>query len=274
MKVCGASDGSQGPSLRDASFGRDDAFGFCGARAAGALDVEEELFELAGDEHHVGAEGVDEFAGGVGVELDAAGFGGGDDPLDGVGLFDAGEFDEAAPVAEGLADAVVALFVLVVHLAEVGGDAEVVGDEEEEGLRVGASGSRRRWRRTLLFCCRGRRGFLRLRTKRTWKGAMRDGVWARSRISKMVVSARSRSWRQKSRVSGGARVARTALAAALVEEDLVAEEDVAGAEGCGVAISARKRSSGEALERRPLEGLQHVADEGLGEVAGEAVDGG
>ena len=53
-------------------------------------DVEEELFELAGDEHHVGAEGVDEFAGGVGVELYVAGFGGGGDPLDGVVLVDAG----------------------------------------------------------------------------------------------------------------------------------------------------------------------------------------
>ena len=107
------------------------------AAAASCADVEEELFELAGDEHHVGAEGVDEFAGGVGVELDVAGFGGGGDPADGVVLVDAGQLDDAAPVAEGLADALVALLVLVVHLAEVGGDAEVVGDEEEEGLRVG-----------------------------------------------------------------------------------------------------------------------------------------
>ena len=102
-------------------------------------DVEEELFEFAGDEHHVGAEGVDQLAGGVGVELYGwcGGFGGGGDPVDGVGLVDAGEFDEAAPVAEGFADLFVALFVLVVHLAEVGGDAEVVGDEDEEGCGLG-----------------------------------------------------------------------------------------------------------------------------------------
>ena len=51
-----------------------------------------------------------------------------------------------------------------------------------------------------------------------------------------------------------------------------------------MAISARKRSddaklrSGEAklreVRRLPSEGLQHIADEGLGEVAGEAIDGG
>jgi hypothetical protein len=46
---------------------------------------------------------------------------------------------------------------------------------------------------------------------------MRDGVWARSRTSKMLVSARSRSWSEKSRVS-----------AAVVEVDFVADEDVTG----------------------------------------------
>jgi hypothetical protein len=101
-------------------------------------DVEAELFELAGDEHHVGAEGVDELAGGVGVELDAAGASAEamTQRMASV-LVDAGEFDEAAPVAEGLADAVVALFILIVHLAQVGGDAEVVGDEEERACGLG-----------------------------------------------------------------------------------------------------------------------------------------
>ena len=68
---------------------------------------------------------------------DAARFGLRRRPADGVGLGDAGEFDHAAVVAEGLADAVVALLVLIVHLAQVGGDAQVVGDEEHDGLRVG-----------------------------------------------------------------------------------------------------------------------------------------
>ncbi len=49
----------------------------------------------------------------------------------------------------------------------------------------------------------------------------------------MGVSARSRSWREKSRESGGVRAGEDALAAALVEERLVADEDVAGADGRG-----------------------------------------
>ena len=72
-----------------------------------------------------------------------------------------------------------------------------------------------------------------MRTKSTWNGAISDGVCARSRMSKMVVSARSRSWRREvARVSGGER-GEDALAAALVEEGLVAEQDVAGAERGG-----------------------------------------
>ena len=106
-----------------------------GARRGG--DVEEEFFDFAGDEHHVGAEGVDELAGSIGVEADGVLFGMGDDPADGVGLFDLGELDDAAPVAEGLTDAVEALFVLEVHAAEIGGEMEVIGDEEEDGLGVG-----------------------------------------------------------------------------------------------------------------------------------------
>ena len=117
--------------------GEDHGFDVAEGDAILSFDVEEELFELGGDEHHVGAEGVDELAGGVGVEADVAGFGGGGDPPDGVVLVDAGQLDDAAPVAEGFADALEALLVLVVHLAKVGGDAEVVGDEEDEGCGLG-----------------------------------------------------------------------------------------------------------------------------------------
>jgi hypothetical protein len=74
----------------------------------------------------------------------------------------------------------------------------MVGDEEEDGLGIGAAevgvdGGE------FFFLAAAAVEVLRLRTKMTWKGTMRDGVWARSRTSKMVVSARSRSWRQKSR---------------------------------------------------------------------------
>ena len=68
-----------------------------------------------------------------------AGKGGGGDPGHGVGLVDAGELDEAAPVAEGLADALVTVLVLHVHVAEVGGDVDVVGEKDEDGLRIGTA---------------------------------------------------------------------------------------------------------------------------------------
>ena len=70
--------------------GEDHGFYVAEGDSVFSFHVEEEFFELAGDEHHVGAEGVDEFAGGVGVELYVAGFGGGGDPFDGVVFVDAG----------------------------------------------------------------------------------------------------------------------------------------------------------------------------------------
>ena len=102
-------------------------------------DVEAELFHLAGDQHHVRAERVHQLAGGVGVEADAARLGLGGDPTDRIGLSHAGQLDQAAGVAQRLADSLVALFVLIVHAAQVGRDAQVVGDEEQHGLRVGAA---------------------------------------------------------------------------------------------------------------------------------------
>ncbi len=63
----------------------------------------------------------------------------GDDPASGVAFFDLGELDDAAPIAEGFANAIEAFFILHVHAAEVGGEVEVVGDEDEDGLGVGGA---------------------------------------------------------------------------------------------------------------------------------------
>ena len=59
-------------------------------------------------------------------------------PADGFALFHARQFDDAAVLAHGFADALVALFVLHLHAADVGGNADVVGDKDEErvGIRI------------------------------------------------------------------------------------------------------------------------------------------
>ncbi len=59
------------------------------------------------------------------------------EPLDGLALFDAGEFDDGEMLAEGLADALVALLVGHLHAAQVGRDADVVGDEDEQRVGIG-----------------------------------------------------------------------------------------------------------------------------------------
>ena len=61
------------------------------------------------------------------------------EPLDGLAFFDAGEFDDGEMLAEGLADALVALLVGHLHAAQVGRDADVVGDEDEQRVGIGVA---------------------------------------------------------------------------------------------------------------------------------------
>jgi hypothetical protein len=83
----------------------------------GGGDVEQELLELAGDQHHVRAEGIDQLPRRVGVKLHAARGRRLRHPADRVGFLDAGQLHHAAAVVQRLADALEAVFVLHVHLA-------------------------------------------------------------------------------------------------------------------------------------------------------------
>ena len=100
-------------------------------------DVQEQLFEFARDQHHVRTEGVDELAGGGFVNPGATALGRAEYPPGCISFVHAGKLDQAAPVAERFADAVKALAILHVHAAEVGGEMEVIGEEDEQRLRVG-----------------------------------------------------------------------------------------------------------------------------------------
>ena len=211
--------------LRAVRSAQDD--GIWGGSFGGGGDVEEELFEFAGDEHHVGAERVDQFAGGVGVEPDVAGFGGGGDPFDGVVFVDAGQFDDAAPVAEGFADAFVALFVLVVHLAEVGGDAEVVGYEEDEGLWIGGAEVGVDGGEFFFLGAAAVEGF-QVADEEDLEG--RHERWGLGAVEDLEDAGVGEVEVVEAEVAGvfGGEGGEDGFAAAVVEEDLVADEDVAG----------------------------------------------
>ncbi len=127
-----------GEFVKGALFGAEDhGFDVAEGDASASEGVEEEFFEFGGDEHHVCAEGVDEFSCGVGIEACLLLLGGGDDPAHGVGIFDAGQLDDGAEVAEGFAQAFVAILVVHLHAAEIGWNGEVVCEEQDECLGVG-----------------------------------------------------------------------------------------------------------------------------------------
>ena len=100
-------------------------------------DIENQLLQFVGDHHHVAAEGVDQFAGAVGLDFHVAAGAVIGDPAHGFAFFDARQFDDAAVLAHGFADALVALFVLHLHAADVGGNADVVGDENNQRVGIG-----------------------------------------------------------------------------------------------------------------------------------------
>ena len=102
--------------------------------------VEHELLQFVGDHHHVAAQRVDQFAGSVGIDLywDVAAGAIVGNPANCFALLHARQFDDAAVLAHGFADALVAFLILHLHAANVGGNADVVGDEDDQrvGIRI------------------------------------------------------------------------------------------------------------------------------------------
>src|ERR1700731_284558 len=88
-------------------------------------------------EHHVRAEGVDQFASGVLINFYVFFLRLVDDPAHAVSFFHARKLHNAAILAQGFADALVAVFVLHLHAANVSWNADMVGDEDDHRVRVG-----------------------------------------------------------------------------------------------------------------------------------------
>jgi hypothetical protein len=81
--------------------------------------VEQQLFKLARDQHHVGAQCVDQLAGRFRLETHLLPFAFLQQPAQAVRLVGAGQLYDAAPVAQCLADALIAVLVVHVHAARV-----------------------------------------------------------------------------------------------------------------------------------------------------------
>ena len=117
--------------------GEDHGFDVAEGDAATAEGVEQKLLEFGGDEHHVCAQRVDQLVRGVGLQADVGLLCRGDGPAHCVFLVDACQLDHAAVRAQRFGQALVAVLVVEFHAARIGGDAEEVGDEEEQRLRIG-----------------------------------------------------------------------------------------------------------------------------------------
>src|SRR4051812_23954588 len=98
-------------------------------------DVEDEFFEFVRNHHHVAAERIDQFTGGVQIDLYVASDAIFLDPTDSIAFLHASQFDDCAVAAKSFANALIALFVGEIHAACVDRNADVIGDEDQH--RVG-----------------------------------------------------------------------------------------------------------------------------------------
>ena len=76
-----------------------------------------------------------------------------------VSFVHARQFHHAAIVTQGFADALVAIFVLHVHAAQVGWQTEMIGNEENDRLRIGRAEVVFQRGKLFLLCAAGVEGF-------------------------------------------------------------------------------------------------------------------
>ena len=103
---------------------------------ASSQSVKQQFFQLRGDEHHVGAQRIDKFAGRVGIDSGAGLLRRGRHPAHRVFLVHAGQFHHAAMLAQRLGQALEAVLVVHLHPPRIGGDAQEIGDKNQERLRI------------------------------------------------------------------------------------------------------------------------------------------
>ncbi len=253
--------------------------------------IQQQLLQLARHQHQVRAQRVGQLARGVHFERASPLLCLGHQPAHRVTLLHAHQLHHAAPIAQRLADALVAVLVLHVHAAQVGGQMQMIGNENQQRLRI---------RRAPVGIERGKLIFLRAARVERFYIAQKQHLKGRHQRRRLRAIERLEDARlrqvdlcQREIAHGGPgscidqRIQNRA-AAALVEVCFIAEQHISGPQRAAIARSLDLRDEavrgGEAAQPargqlyRPVayvshvvsEGLQHIAHQRLGKVSGEA----
>src|SRR5256885_14066774 len=97
---------------------------------------QDQLLKFVAYQHHVSTQRIDQLARGVLLDLYILLGCALDYPADAITLIDAGQLNNAAVLAQSLADALVAIFVGHLHAAHVGGGTDVVSDKDQQRVRI------------------------------------------------------------------------------------------------------------------------------------------
>jgi hypothetical protein len=99
-------------------------------------DIENKLLQFTGDHHHVATEGIHQFASCVRLNLHRILRGGIGHPTYRFAFLYTRKLYDLATLPKSLSNALVAVFVLHFHFAHIGGDTDVIGDEDDQRIRV------------------------------------------------------------------------------------------------------------------------------------------
>ncbi len=104
---------------------------------APAQRVEQQLLQLRRNQHHVRAQRIHQFARRVRFKLRLGGLRRRDRPAHRIFFVHARQFDHAAVFAQRLRQPLKAILVVHLHAPRVGGNAQKIGDKNQQRLRIG-----------------------------------------------------------------------------------------------------------------------------------------
>ena len=234
--------------------------------------IENQFFQLAGDHGHIATQGVHKFAGGVGINFDLLRGGAFQCPAHGITLFHARQLNYAAEFAQGFPDAFEALFILHIHTAHVGGNIDVISDEDQQRIRIGILNVLLDSVEVFFMAAAAVEGFHPANEEHLKRGHEGGSAGAVKNFSHAGFRQIEVIEAEFTKV-GGNKVLQDGIAAAAAEEGLITHQDISRIQLTGRDFGLKSFGLTEAGARQSII-LQDVAHQGARKIAGEAVHGG
>ncbi len=193
-------------------------------------------------------------------------------PAHGITLFHARQLNHAAEFAQGFPDAFEALFILHIHAAHVGGNADVIGNEDQQRIRIRIFNVLLDSIEIFFVAAAAIEGFHPANEEHLKRGHEGGGTGAVKNFSHVGFRQIEVIEAEFTKV-GGNKVLQDGIAAAAAKEGLIAHQDISRIQLTGRYFGFKSFGLAEPGARQSII-LQDVAHQGARKIAGEAVHSG